>query len=400
MPPAVVAAPRRIAVVHDWLDTWRGGENVLAEVLALYPDATLFSLVDFLPDEARAHIGGRRAVVSFLQRMPAARQRFRSYLPLFPRAIESLDLSGHDLVLSISHAVAKGVRKPQGALHVCYCLTPMRYAWDLRDTYLATVTGRVKRALANRLLDRLREWDRVNAIGVDRFAGISRHIVERIRASYGRDAEIVYPPIDVDYFAPGPTPGRVGEYYLTASRWVPYKRIDAIVGAFRALPTCRLVVTGDGPDRARISAAAGPNVEFIGEVSRDRLRTLMRGARAFIFAAEEDFGIVPLEAQACGTPVIAYARGALLETLRGPDSRAVTGTFFATQTPMAIAAAIREFEALPVAIEAATCRANAERFAATCFRNAFTLFVDNAWRTHCTKSINDPPTNRVSRTPA
>ena len=386
MPPAVVAAPRRIAVVHDWLDTWRGGENVLAEVLALYPDATLFSLVDFLPDEARAHIGGRRAVVSFLQRMPAARRGFRSYLPLFPRAIESLDLSGHDLVISISHAVAKGVRKPQGALHACYCLTPMRYAWDLRDDYLATISGRVKRAVVNRLLDRLREWDRVSTAGVDRFAGISRHIAERIRASYGREAEVVYPPIDVDYFAPGPASDRAGEYYLTASRWVPYKRIDAIVAAFRALPTCRLVVTGDGPDAARILAAAGPNVEFAGEVSRDRLRTLMRGARAFIFAAEEDFGIVPLEAQACGTPVIGYARGALLETLRGPESRAVTSTFFGAQTPTAIAAAISEFEALPVAIEAAACRANAERFATSCFRAAFTDFVSTAWVHHTARS--------------
>jgi glycosyltransferase involved in cell wall biosynthesis len=314
--------------------------------------------------------------------MPLARRRFRGYLPLFPRAIESLDLSGHDLVISISHAVAKGVRKPPGALHLCYCLTPMRYAWDLRDAYLATVGGRVKRALVNHLLDRLREWDRASATAVDRFAGISRHIVERIGASYGREAEVVYPPVDVDYFAPGPAPAGTGRYYLTASRWVPYKRIDAIVGTFRALPGRRLVVTGDGPDAARIRAAAGPNVEFAGEVSRDRLRTLMRGARAFVFAAEEDFGIVPLEAQACGTPVIAYARGAAIETLRDPESRQLTSVFFEAQTPTAIAAAINEFEAMPAPIVPAACRANAERFATASFQSAFVAFVGGAWLEH------------------
>jgi glycosyltransferase involved in cell wall biosynthesis len=386
MPPpmtnALVPPPRRIAIVHDWLDTWRGGENVLAEVLAQYPDASLFSLVDFLPDDARARIGGRRACVSFLQGMPAARRRFRGYLPLFPRAIESLDLSGHDLVISISHAVAKGVRKPPGALHVCYCLTPMRYAWDLREAYLAAVGGRVKRALVNRVLDRLRDWDRASASGVDRFAGISRYIVERIGACYDRDAAVVYPPVDVDYFSPGPAPEAIGSYYLTSSRWVPYKRIDAIVGAFRALPERRLIATGDGPEAARIHAAAGPNVEFAGEVPRERLRALMRGARAFVFAAEEDFGIVPLEAQACGTPVIAYARGAAIETLRGPDSPQPTGVFFATQTPSAIAAAIGEFEALPVPIAAAACRTNAERFATKRFRSEFAAFVADAWREH------------------
>jgi len=382
MTTTLVPPPRRIAVVHDWLDTWRGGENVLAEVLALYPDATLYSLVDFLPVETRTQIGGRRAIVSFLQRMPAARRRFRRYLPMFPRAIESLDLSSHDLVISISHAVAKGVRKPPGALHLCYCLTPMRYAWDLREAYLATVGGRIKRALVNHLLDRLREWDRASANRVDRFAGISRHIVERIRASYGREADVVYPPVDVDYFVPGPAPAGAGEYYLTASRWVPYKRIDAIVAAFRTLPARRLVVTGDGPDAARIRAAAGPNVEFTGEVSRDRLRALMRGARAFVFAAEEDFGIVPLEAQACGTPVIAYARGAATETLRGPESCEPTSVFFEAQTPAAIAAAVNEFEALSPPIAPAACRANAERFATACFRSEFAAFVRDAWLEH------------------
>ena len=204
MTTALAPPPRRIAVVHDWLDTWRGGENVLAEVLALYPDATLFSLVDFLPDEARARIGGRRAGVSFLQRMPAARRRFRGYLPLFPRAIESLDLSGHDLVISISHAVAKGVRKPPGALHLCYCLTPMRYAWDLRDAYLAT-RRRPRQARAGQ--SSARSTARVGSRQRDRSRSLRRHFPPYRRAhrcELRPEAEVVYPPVDVDYFAPGP----------------------------------------------------------------------------------------------------------------------------------------------------------------------------------------------------
>jgi glycosyltransferase involved in cell wall biosynthesis len=202
-------------------------------------------------------------------------------------------------VISISHAVAKGVRKAPGALHVCYCLTPMRYAWDLRDAYVATLGrhGGLRQSLANRGLDRLREWDRRSAARVDRFAAISRFIAARIDASYGRDAQVIYPPVDTEYFTPVTRNAAAGDHYLTASRWVPYKRIDAIVGAFRALPHRRLVVTGDGPEAARIRAAAGPNVKFVGDVSRARLRDLMRGARAFLFAAEEDFGIVPIEAQ-------------------------------------------------------------------------------------------------------
>ncbi len=373
--------PERIAVVHDWLDTWRGGENVLAEVLALYPRADLFALVDFLPDGLRERVGGRHARTTFLQRTPGAHRHFRLLLPLFPRAIESIDLAGYDLVISISHAVAKGVRKAPGALHLCYCLTPMRYAWDLREAYLGSTT-RLKRALANRVLDRLRVWDRASAAGVDRFAGISSYIVARIQANYGRAAQVLYPPVDVDYFTPGPLAQSAPGYYFTASRWVPYKRIDAIVAAFRALPERRLVVAGDGPEAARVRAAAGPNVEFAGEVPRERLRELMRGARAFVFAAEEDFGIVPLEAQACGTPVIAYGRGGALETLRGNAAPGRSGLFFDTQTPEAIAAAVRAFESLPATPAAADCRANAERFSTPRFRTEFAAFVEDAWRAH------------------
>jgi glycosyltransferase involved in cell wall biosynthesis len=357
-------------VIHDWLVTWRGGENVLAEVLGLLPGADLYALVDFLGPDARARLGGRHARTSFLQRMPLAREHFRWLLPLFPRAIRSFDLRGYDLVVSVSHAVAKNVRTSPAQRHLCYCLTPMRYAWDIRDTYLAAVGAArgPKRWIADRMLDRLQQWDRDASAGVDRFVAISGYIARRIERAYGRSADVIYPPVDVDYFTPGTTT-QADDYYLAASRWVPYKRIDAIVAAFRTLPDRRLVVAGDGPDAARIRGAAGENVTFVGEVERSRLRDLMRGARAFVFAAEEDFGIMPLEAQACGTPVIAYGEGALRETLQPVEGKP-TGVLFDRQDAQSIAGAIRAFER-EATITPQACRENALRFAAPRFRAQF-----------------------------
>jgi len=368
-----VNAPR-VALVHDWLDTWRGGENVLAEMLRIYPQADLFALVDFLPDEVRQRLQGRRAVTSFLQRLPGARRHFRACLPLFPRAVESLDISGYDIVLSSSHAVAKGVRTRPDQLHICYCHTPMRYAWDLREQYLEAsgLAAGPRGAMARRMLDRLREWDRGASDRVSAFVANSEFIRARIKRCYGRDSTVIAPPVDTDFFTPG---GVRGDDYVTASRWVPYKRVDLIVSAFRELPERRLVVVGDGPDAARVHAAAGPNIEFVGEVARERLRELLRGARAFLFAAEEDFGILPLEAQAVGTPVIAFGRGGVLETVRGLDDRAPTGVFFVEQTPAAIANAVRRFEADAPRIRPEACRTNAERFSAERFRREFAAFV-------------------------
>ena len=364
----------RVALVHDWLDTWRGGENVLAEMLRIYPQADLFALVDFLPDAVRQRLQGRRAVTSFLQRLPGARRHFRACLPLFPRAVESLDISGYDIVLSSSHAVAKGVRTRPDQLHICYCHTPMRYAWDLREQYLdaSGLAAGPRGAIARRMLDRLREWDRGASDRVSAFVANSEFIRARIKRCYGRDSTVIAPPVDTDFFTPG---GVRGDDYVTASRWVPYKRVDLIVSAFRELPERRLVVVGDGPDAARVHAAAGPNIEFVGEVARERLRELLRGARAFLFAAEEDFGILPLEAQAVGTPVIAFGRGGVLETVRGLDDRAPTGVFFVEQTPAAIANAVRRFEADAPRIRPEACRTNAERFSAERFRREFAAFV-------------------------
>ena len=365
----------KVAVVHDWLDTWRGGEKVLAEILGLYPDADLFTLVDFLPEAERRHLRGRRAATSFLQRLPFARRGFRLLLPWFPRAIESLDVSGYDVVISSSHAVAKGARTQRGQLHVCYCYTPMRYAWDLRDQYLEQ-TGLdrgVRGAIARRMLSRLSAWDRAVSARVDHFVAISHHIAERIRRSYDRESTVIYPPVAIDTF--GTPPARTGTY-VTVSQLVPYKRVDLLVEAFRRLPDRELIVAGEGPARARIEATAPSNVRFVGRIADGERDRLLASARAFVFAAEEDFGIAPLEAQAFGTPVIAYAGGAAHETIAGLDDARPTGVLFAEQSAVAIVDAVRAFEGNEARIDPAACRANARRFDAARFRREFRAFVD------------------------
>ncbi len=375
---AIGAPTRQIAVVHDWLDTWGGAEQVLAEVLNLYPDAQLFALVDFLPPHDRARLAGRAVHTSFLQRMPGARSAFRLYLPWFPKAIESLDVSAFDLVISSSHAVAKGVRTSPAQLHICYCYTPMRYAWDLQDQYLGQ-TG-LNRGLrgwaARRILARLRSWDRTASTRVNHFVAISQGIATRIARCYERSSTIIYPPVTVGARL-GPEPTR--DAYVTVSRLVPYKRIDAIAAAFRLLPDRELVIIGEGPERPRIEAASGPNVRLLGHVPDAERDRWLRRARAFIFAAEEDFGIAPLEAQALGTAVIALARGGSTETIRGLDTVAPTGVFFGERTPASIADAIRRFEAHHERIAPEACRNNAERFSTERFRREFGGLVEARW---------------------
>lgn len=372
----------RVALVHDWLDTWRGGENVLAEMVAVFPAADVFALVDFLPDHARTSLRGRRARTSFLQHLPFSRKHFRLFLPLMPRAIESLDVPGYDLVISSSHAVAKGVLTTTDQLHICYCHSPMRYAWDLREEYLAQsgLGAGLKGMIVRRMLNRLRDWDRMSAARVQCFVANSDFIRERISRCYGRDATVIYPPVDVGFFSPDMmvlNPAQ-RDYYVTGSRWVPYKHIDAIVAAFQNLPDRRLLVAGDGPEAPRVRAAAGSNVELLGEVSRERLRDLLRGARAFLFAAEEDFGILPVEAQACGTPVIAYGRGGALETVVGTGAGR-TGMLFHEQSPAAIADAVRRFDAEIAGIDSSACVRNAQRFASERFAREIRAFVERTY---------------------
>jgi glycosyltransferase involved in cell wall biosynthesis len=364
----------RIAVVHDWLDTWRGGESVLAEILRIYPHADLFTLVDFLPDADRRRLDGKHARTSFLQHVPLAKTHFRLLLPLFPRAIESLDVSAYDVVLSSSHAVAKGVRTRPGQLHVCYCYTPMRYAWDLREQYLAQtgLNRGLRGALVHGTLQRIRAWDRAASARVDRFVAISHHIAARIARCYDRESTVIYPPVAA---ASAVDRARRESVYVTVSQLVPYKRVDLIAEAFRSLPERELLVIGEGPERARIEAMVPANVRLLGrlpDVERDRV---VASARAFVFAAQEDFGIAPVEAQALGTPVIAYRAGGASETICGLETVAPTGVLYGSQSAVAIAAAVREFERHEARITPRACRENALRFSPERFRRELSDFV-------------------------
>jgi glycosyltransferase involved in cell wall biosynthesis len=372
----------RVALVHDWLDTWGGGEAVLAENLRAFPGADVFTLVDFLSPNDRARLPPARIATSRLQHLPGARRWFRYAAVLRPQLIEGFDLSAYDVVLSDSNSIAKGARTRPRQIHVCYCHTPARFAWTMAATYTnqAARAGTIRRALVDRALARFRRWDLAASARVDRFVANSRHIADAIERCYGRKADVVAPPVDVERFAAAAdargTAPREG--YVTVSRLVPYKRVDVLVEAFRALPERKLTVVGDGPERPRLEALAGPNVEFAGAQGNAETARRVAAARAFVFAAEEDFGIAPVEAQAAGTPVIAFGRGGVRESVRGPDDIAPTGLFFDAQTPESLAAAIRAFEEGRVPIAAAACRENAQRFAPARFRADILRVVDAA----------------------
>lgn len=358
----------RIAFIHEWLVTYAGSERVLEQMLKCFPEADLFCLIDFLPEADRSHILNKPVRTTFIQRLPFAKTRYRQYLSLMPLAIEQLDVSGYDIVISSNHAVAKGVITGPDQLHICMCYSPMRYAWDLQHQYLSEsgLDSGMKGWVAKWMLHKLRLWDARSERGVDHFIAISRFIGRRIWKVYGRKSTVIYPPVDVESFT---LREQKEDFYLAASRMVPYKKMDLIVEAFMAMPDKRLVVIGDGPGLSRIRAKAGANITLLGYQEFIVLRDYMQRARAFVFAAEEDFGIAPVEAQACGTPVIAYAKGGAAETIRGLDSERPTGVFFETQSVEAIVDAVVRFER--IAISPADCRENALRFSAERFRREF-----------------------------
>ncbi|TVO57616.1 glycosyltransferase family 4 protein [Denitromonas halophila] len=376
------ATPRRVAVVHDWLTVYAGAEKVLEQIFEIWPEADLFSLIDYLPADLRHCVKGKRATTTFIQRLPKATTKYRSYLPLMPMAIEQLDLSAYDLVVSSSHAVAKGVITGPDQLHVSYVHSPIRYAWDLQHQYLAEaglVKG-LKGAIARAILHYIRMWDLRTSNGVDAFVANSGFIARRIYKAYRRDSVVIHPPVDVARFAM-----RVEKesFYFTASRMVPYKKIPLIVEAFAGMPDKQLIVVGEGPEFEKAKAVATSNVQLLGYQSTEVLIDHMQRARAFVFAAEEDFGITPVEAQACGTPVIAYGKGGALETVRAEGDAAVrTGLFFHEQTVEAIRGAVARFESADNAIRPEACRANAERFSPEHFRVSLKAFVDLEWEKH------------------
>jgi glycosyltransferase involved in cell wall biosynthesis len=368
----------KVAVVHEWFTHWAGSENVVEQIHRCFPDADLFALVDFLPEHQRSRIGHKQVRTSFIQRMPFARNRYRGYLPLMPLAVEQFDLSGYDLVISSSHAVSKGVLTGPGQIHISYIHSPMRYAWDLQHQYLreSGLDRGVKGWLAKWMLHKLRIWDMRTANGVDQFVANSRFIAKRIWKVYRREATVIYPPVDIEAFTPEEGPRE--DFYVCASRMVPYKRMDLIVQAFAGLPDRKLFVIGDGPDLPEIKKMASSNVEILGALPAEKLRYYLRKARAFIFAAEEDFGILPVEAQACGTPVIAFGRGGVLESVRGLDHDNPTGMFFERQDVPAIRDAVMEFERHEDTISTQACRQNAERFSPDRFVREFQACVEQA----------------------
>lgn len=371
----------RVAIIHDWLVTYAGAERVLESMLDCFPAADVFSLVDFLPREQRDFIKNKPVSTSFIQKLPFVRRHYRSYLPLMPFAIEQFDLSGYDLVISSSHAVAKGVLTGPDQLHVCMCYSPIRYAWDLQHQYLreSGLEHGLKGWLAKWLLHKIRLWDVRTANGVDEFVAISGFIARRIWKVYRRKSVVIYPPVDIDGFSAAENKE---DFYITASRMVPYKKVDLIVEAFSSMPERRLVVIGDGPDFAKIRAKAGSNVQLLGFQEKAVLKDYLQRAKAFVFAAEEDFGIAPLEAQACGTPVIAYGKGGALETIVGCDvdssDKPPTGMFFRSQTIDSLVQAVERFESHRHLFTASACRKNAERFSHGRFRHEFMTLVQNA----------------------
>ncbi len=369
---------KRIAIVHDWLDTFAGSESVLEQLLICFPNADVFTLVDFLKPEERRFLDGHTVKTSFIQRLPGAKRLFRAYLGLMPLAIEQFDMSGYDVIISSSHAVAKGVVTGPDQIHISYVHSPMRYIWDLQHQYLkqSGLNWGLKALYIRWLFGRLRQWDVSSAQHVDYFIANSSYIGRRLKKAYARDATVIHPPVDIERFA---LHTQKDDFFLLVARLVPYKRADLIVETFRMQPDRKLIVVGDGPEAARVRAAAqgAKNIEFRRKVAKNELIDLMQRARAALFAAEEDFGITMVEAQACGTPVIAFERGGVTDII-DTDGLGPTGVLFDRQEVDAVADALSRFDRVRHRITPESCRANALRFARSRFRAEIRSFVEIA----------------------
>lgn len=383
--------PENVGLVHDWLPVYAGAERVLEQMIQVFPDSKLYSLIDSVPEEQRDFLQGKSVETSFIQKLPFGKSNHRYYLPFAPLAIEQFDLSNHDVVVSSSYAVAKGALTRADQLHISYVHSPIRYAWDLYHDYLdeGGIGSWVRNLLARPLLHYMRLYDVCTAPRVDVFVANSQHVARRIQKTYRRQAKVIYPPVNVDRFT---MQEDKEDYYLTLSRLVSYKRIDLIVRAFNEMPDRELVVIGDGPKRDYIEKLAGPNVSVLGYQPDEAATHYMENARAFVFAAEEDFGIVPVEAQACGTPVIAYGRGGATETVI-PGK---TGVFFQEQDVDPLKQAVHELDDIRPQLNAQEIRANAERFNIESFRRAFSRLV----RTSYANFVGGPRRQSPSITPS
>lgn len=362
----------KVAIVHYWLVSMRGGEKVVEELCRIWPEADIFTLVS-RPERLSETIRAHKITNSFLQRIPKAASIYQSLLPLMPLAVEQFDLSGYDIVISSDTNVTKGVLTRPETLHVCYCHTPMRYAWDMYHQYLeGSGLGRLKKLAMILTMSRLRVWDVAASNRVDQFVANSHYVKNRIRKHYRRDAEVIFPPVDVESFRPGKT---VGDFYLVLGQIIPYKRIDIAINSFNRSGR-RLVVIGEGSELPRLKAMAGKNITFLGHAPFDVIRDHYQSCKAFIFPGEEDFGITPLEAQASGRPVVAYGRGGALETV--VDGQ--TGLFFAEQNSESLDEAIGRFERGEHSITPEKCVENAAAFSCAHFRNRISSFVHVAWK--------------------
>ncbi|WP_394186714.1 glycosyltransferase family 4 protein [Metabacillus halosaccharovorans] len=366
----------KVAIIHDWLVTYAGAEKVLEQMLEVFPDADLYSCVEFLDQDQKRFIKNKNVKTTFIQQLPGAKKRYRSYLPLMALAIEQFDLSEYDLILSSSHAVAKGVITGPNQVHISYVHSPIRYAWDLQHQYLreSKLDRGFKGLITKWLLHKIRLWDLRTANGVDVFLSNSLFISKRIWKVYRRESKVIYPPVDVASFE---MQEQKEDFYFTASRMVPYKKMDLIVEAFTSMPEKKLIVIGNGPDFAKIKEKAGSNVTLLGYQPFEVLKEHMQRAKAFVFAAEEDFGITPVEAQACGTPVIAFGKGGALETVRELGTDKPTGVFFEEQTLSSLKSAVENFEENVEAFSPEYSSENAKKFSNERFRKELSEFINN-----------------------
>jgi glycosyltransferase involved in cell wall biosynthesis len=364
----------RIAIVHEWFVNHAGSEKVVQEMLEVFPQADLFALVDFLPEGRRGYLKNKPVKTSFIQKMPFAQRHFRNYFPLFPLAVEGHDLRGYDLIISSSHMVSKGILTQAGQLHICYCHSPCRFAWDLYHQYLeeAGLHSGIKGFLTQYFLHRLRNWDILSLPRVGHFIANSEYIGRRIRHVYQRESRVVYPPVSVEKFT---LREAKQTYYFAASRLVPYKKMDVIVEAFNRMPDLSLVLVGSGPDSQNLKSRSGPNIRFLTEANSEEFIELMQGARAFVFAAEEDFGITMAEALACGTPVLAFGKGGACEIVEEGRS----GYLFPFQSSESVMECVRKFEDKGLEWSPARISQAAARFSRERFRVEWKTLVEKLW---------------------
>jgi len=365
-----------VAFICDWLTAMRGGERCLEAACELYPQADIFTLVH-VPGSVSKTIESHKIITSYIQNLPKNFKKFRRYLLLFPHAIEQFNLSDYDCVLSFSHCVAKGVKTPIDIPHICYCYTPMRYAWHMRNEYIRNFSN-PKNWIARVLLDCLKNWDKRSSSRVTHFIASSKNVQNRIKQAYNRDSVVIYPPVDCYRFI---LSDKDEGYYLIVSALVPYKRIDIAIQAFNTANQ-KLVIVGNGPELTHLKNIASSNIYFVDNADDNAVVKYMRKCKALIFPGEEDFGIVPLEAQACGKPVIAFGKGGVLETVAGIDQTTAlnlspTGLFFYEQTPQSLREAILIFENMSDKFSPENCRNNALRFDRSVFMTALSAYIDN-----------------------